>query len=89
MYVECFFFTLINTTFINIAAKSIKNYILFFQGDESEGSPLLCNINDKWYVLGISSQKITCPSSNKRRRFHHTFDHVQWIRHTLESLKGH
>ncbi|KFM61966.1 Atrial natriuretic peptide-converting enzyme, partial [Stegodyphus mimosarum] len=59
------------------------------QGDESEGSPLLCNINDKWYVVGISSRVITCPSSNKQRRYHHTFEHVQWIRHTLESLKGH
>ncbi|GIX99466.1 atrial natriuretic peptide-converting enzyme [Caerostris extrusa] len=59
------------------------------QGDETEGSPLLCNINDKWYVLGISSQRVACPSSNKQRRYHHTFEHVQWIRHTLESLRIH
>ncbi|XP_055927120.1 atrial natriuretic peptide-converting enzyme-like isoform X3 [Argiope bruennichi] len=59
------------------------------QGDEAEGSPLLCNINDKWYILGVSNQKVTCPSSNKQRRYHHTFEHVQWIRHTLESLRVH
>lgn len=71
-----------------ICAENSKPNTPDCQGDDAAGSPLLCNISDKWYLIGVSHQKVSCSNSSKSRLFHHTYEHVQWIRHTLDSLRS-